>query len=236
MAQYLHLFETENEFTSAYTGENYNEPWVSYTEETEKVDYNKYDPYNGYGHVDLGLPSGTIWATCNVGASSPEGYGGFFAWGETEPKSRYAGDSYIFSGASDFTKYNSTDGKRVLDLEDDAAHVNMGGEWIMPTSAHCQEMFDNVTASWTTLNGVSGVMYTSTVNGNTIFFPAAGMQVGNYREPSPTETRASVWLSTLYPGEEYSANFLDGSVGRKTIDGQARWFGFPVRGIVPGSA
>lgn len=132
-------------------------------------------------YVDLGLPSGTLWATCNVGAEKPEGYGDYFAWGETSPKEKYDYETYKWCNgtSSSFTKYNSNskygtvDNKTVLEPEDDAAHVNWGGTWRMPTDSEIQELIDNCTWTWTTLNGISGFNVEG-YNGNFIFLPAAG--------------------------------------------------------------
>lgn len=137
--------------------------------------------------VDLGLPSGTLWATCNVGASHPEEYGDYFAWGETEPKSDYSWYSYKYAkpstnGVTEYepTKYSTddknsiSDGKTELDAEDDAATVNMGAEWQMPSKEQIEELCNNTTRTWTTQNGVNGRLVTSNINGKSIFFPAAG--------------------------------------------------------------
>ena len=134
--------------------------------------------------VDLGLPSGTLWATCNVGASTPEGYGDYFAWGETAPKDNYNWSTYKWCNGSytTMTKYciNSrygyngfTDGKTKLDPEDDAAYVNWGPSWRMPTTEQQRELYENCSSVWTTQNGVNGRLFTGP-NGNTLFLPAAG--------------------------------------------------------------
>ena len=135
-----------------------------------------------YKAIDLGLPSGTKWANMNVGAECPEGYGGYYAWGETEPNkaSAYTPQNYrFFHDGGEYSKYNSTDNKMTLELADDAANIVMGGDWHMPTSAQCAELLDNTTSSWTTDyngTGVAGMIFTSN-NGNSIFFPAAGIVV-----------------------------------------------------------
>ena len=138
---------------------------------TENVAENESE--NGYEYVDLGLPSGIKWATCNVGANSPEEYGDYFAWGETQPKDKYTWSTYKYCTDS---YYCTVDNKTTLDLEDDAAHVNWGGKWRMPTTAEQDELRDtnNCTWEWTTLNGVKGYKVTSVKNGNSIFLPAAG--------------------------------------------------------------
>ena len=137
--------------------------------------------------VDLGLS--VKWASFNLGASSPEGYGDYFAWGETTPKDNYSWSTYKWcmnGRSSQLTKYCNdslcgyngfTDNKTVLDPEDDAAAVALGGSWRMPTLSECQELLDNCTKTWTTLNGVYGRKFTSNKTGYTdkwIFLPAAG--------------------------------------------------------------
>ena len=131
--------------------------------------------------VDLGLPSGTLWADRNVGADAPEAFGDFFAWGETEPKETYSWATYLLcnGSASTLTEYcnhsnsGTVDGKTTLDLEDDAAYVKMGKDWRMPTAAEQQELMTQCTREWTTQNGVQGYKLTGP-NNNSIFFPASG--------------------------------------------------------------
>ena len=134
--------------------------------------------------VDLGLPSGTLWATCNVGANSPEEYGDYFAWGETAPKSDYSLSTYKYcKGFYDtMTKYctdsawGTVDNKTELEPSDDAATVNWGSVWQMPSYKQCRELINSsyTTTTWTTMNGVTGRKITSKSNGNSIFLPAAG--------------------------------------------------------------
>lgn len=134
---------------------------------------------NGYDYVDLGLS--VMWATCNVGSTTPTGYGDYFAWGETSPKTYYDWDTYKYcKGTSNtITKYcidgtrGTVDNKTTLELADDAARVNWGGNWRMPTKAEQDELRNNCTWSWTTQNGVKGYQAKSK-NGNSIFLPAAG--------------------------------------------------------------
>lgn len=131
--------------------------------------------------VDLGLPSGTLWATCNVGADTPEGYGDYFAWGETAPKDYYSWETYKWctGNFNTMTKYctsndyGTTDNKTELDPEDDAAYVNWGPSWRMPTTEQQQELRDVCKWTWTQRNGVNGKLVTGP-NGNTIFLPVAG--------------------------------------------------------------
>ena len=137
---------------------------------------------DGHDWVDLGLPSGILWATCNVGASKPEEYGDYFAWGEIEPKGQYdeyKWDTYKWcdGSATTITKYSDeVDNKKELDSEDDAATVKWGDNWCMPTIMQWDELLNpsNTEVEWTIVNGVSGQKVTSKKNGNILFLPATG--------------------------------------------------------------
>ena len=134
--------------------------------------------YEDHDYVDLGLPSGTLWATCNVGANSPEEYGDYFAWGETAPKDVYNWSTYQYYDGSNLTKYTGSDGLTNLLPEDDAATANWGNGWRMPSDAEWQELLDNTTNIWTTQNGVNGRLFTAN-NGNSLFLPASGYHWGD---------------------------------------------------------
>jgi len=172
-----------------------------------------------YGFVDLGLPSGTLWATCNVGASSPEEYGDYFAWGETEPQAdnAYSWSSYKWCNGSDHSmtkyctssSYGTVDNKTVLDAEDDAATANWGVNWCMPTIDQIKELCNSryTTTTWTTQNGVRGYMIKSRTNGNSIFLPATG-----YRRDGSLNNagfRGYYWLRSLNTSVQYSACNLE---------------------------
>ena len=157
---------------------------------------------NGHEYVDLGLPSGIKWATCNVGATKPEEYGGYYAWGETDEKNNYYWSTYKWCNGSYDTQtkyctnssYGTVDNKTTLDPEDDVAHVKWGGSWRMPTKAEQDELRDKCTWTWTTRNGVNGYKVTGP-NDNSIFLPAAGCRYGtgaNYRGVS-----GCYWSSSL---------------------------------------
>ena len=152
----------------------------------------------GHGYVDLGLPSGTLWAICNVGATSPEGYGSSFAWGEIAPKATYDWSTYQYCNGSisTLTKYcnNSsygyngyTDNLTTLLPEDDAATANWGVDWRMPTKAEWQELDNNCTSVWTKQLGVVGRRFRGP-NGNTLFLPCTDYYTCGY------------WSSSLYGG------------------------------------
>lgn len=135
--------------------------------------------------IDLGLPSGIKWASFNVGATRPEEYGGFYAWGETEEKEDYSWETYKWCNGSydTMTKYCASspygiaDDKTILDLEDDVAHVKWGSNWRMPTTEQQKELLDECTWEWTALNNVNGYKVTGP-NGNSIFLPATGVYIG----------------------------------------------------------
>ena len=135
-------------------------------------------------YVDLGLPSGTLWATCNIGASSPEEYGDYFAWGETTTKNNYVSETYKYRDEADmYIKYNSlseygrVDNKTTLEPSDDAATANWGSDWCMPTQKQFQELNDKCTWTWTTKNGKNGYEVKGP-NGKSIFLPTAGITHG----------------------------------------------------------
>ena len=126
-------------------------------------------------YVDLGLPSGTLWATCNIGASSPEQYGDYFAWGETETKTNFNTSTYTCEG------YDGSEGSpKELLPKDDAATANWGSEWQTPDSRLYQELISIIftTREWTTVNGVNGYKITSKRNGKSVFLPTPGVKSG----------------------------------------------------------
>ena len=192
---------------------------------------NETNTHNGHGFVDLGLPSGTLWATCNVGATSPEQAGLYFAFGET---TGYSAEQVKKGERSfDSASYTAPSVSDNLTLEQDAAHVNLGGNWRMPTKAECQELIDNCDASWTddyNGTGVAGKVFTSTVNGKSVFLPAAGYcsnssvyYVGSYGYywSASWDSSSYAWYLVFYSGYQY-------------LNGYYRYYGFPVRGVREG--
>lgn len=193
---------------------------ISIADVTALIDYllSGHWPYDYYDSfwVDLGLPSGTLWATMNVGAACPEGCGNYFAWGETAPKDSYSWSTYKWcEGDGDkLTKYCTntsygyngfTDGKTDLDLEDDAAYVNWGPQWRMPTNNQIKELINKCTWTMTTLNGVKGHLVTGP-NGKSIFLPAAGWRI--YDEYKINSPEGRYWSHTLSYGETDCALFM----------------------------
>ena len=188
-------------------------------------------------YVDLGLPSGTLWATTNVGASSPEDYGSYFAWGETKPKSDYSWSTYKYAnGAHDkLTKYNpsssygSVDNKKTLDYSDDAAYQNWGSDWCMPTYKQLDELRDQCTWKWTTRNGKDGYLVTSKKNGNTLFLPTAGCRYGTSFDG--VGTSGYYWSRSLFVSGPSSARGIDFNSGRVFYGWYYRYFGLSVRPV-----
>ena len=170
----------------------------------------------GHEFVDLGLPSGTLWATCNVGADSPEEYGDYFAWGETESKSDYSWSTYRYcrNGAGtvgSMTKYNvSVDHLEELLPEDDAATANWGSRWQMPSTVQIAELYDskNTTYTMTTQNGVSGLLVTSKKNGKELFLPASGYYDGtNLKEAGERGYYWSRYVHDSWANNSYALDF-----------------------------
>ena len=188
--------------------------------------------------VDLGLPSGTLWATCNVGASSPEEYGDYFAWGETEPKTDYSWSTYKHcKGSYDtMTKYctdscyGTVDNKTELEPSDDAATVNWGSGWQMPSREQLWELCNSsyTTTTWTTLNGKYGMKITSKSNSNSIFLPAAG-----YRKTSLSNAGSYglYWPRSLYAGDSSFAYYLLFDSSLIDTYGNSRYYGQSVRPV-----
>lgn len=163
--------------------------------------------------VDLGLPSGLLWATCNVGADKPEDYGDYFAWGEIQPNDYYDWSTYRYCNGSisTLTKYCNksnygyngfTDNLTTLLPEDDAGTANWGSDWRMPTKEEWQELYNNTTCIWTTQNGVNGRLHTAS-NGNSLFIPAAGYR--NLSDFSYAGSYGYYWSSSLYTDWPYLA-------------------------------
>lgn len=217
---------------------------IYYVSKDDKVEFSDDFPFpeeqsnkvNDHEYVNLGLS--VKWATCNIGASSPEDYGDYFAWGETTPKSTYDWSTYKWCKGSynTMTKYctesyhGTVDNKVTLDPEDDAAHVNWGGDWRTPTRAEQDELRTKCTWTWTDLNGVKGYKVFGP-NGNAIFLPAAGYRYDS--SSSYVGSRGYYWSSSLYSDYSYSAcylSFLSGDVDWSNGD---RNSGRSVRAVCP---
>ena len=197
---------------------------------------------NGYDYVDLGLPSGTLWTTMNVGASKPSDYGFYFQWGDTvgyskeqigtgEGQKKFSSDwsDYKLGKYSNFTKYTNLG--EALELEDDAAHVYMGGDWHIPTLDQFQELIDNTTSALTEMDGLFGVTFTSKKNtSKSIFFPSAGYACNGLVRRSGEY--GYVWTSFLSENFHYVGyNFSFGLVKPILYCGHD-YYGRSIRGAI----
>lgn len=208
-------------------------------EDTPPAGSNTTDNKDTHEYVDLGLPSGTLWATCNVGANSPEEYGNYYAWGETEPKDDYSWSTYKYCKGTwdETTKYGTderdgiVDNKTELEPSDDAATVNWGVEWQMPSDEQLAELINSnyTTTTWTTLNGKHGRKIISKSNGNSIFLPAAGRR----KDMSLTNTGniGYYWSRSLFDGDNDFAEGLDFSSDGIEVDAGRRNTGRSVRPV-----
>ena len=197
-------------------------------------------PQDNHEYVDMGLPSGTLWATMNIGANTPEEYGSYFAWGETETKDNYNWSNNKWLNLIDgtyivLTKYctdsecGTVDGKTELDPEDDAAYVNWGPSWRMPTKEQFQELRSNCRRKWTTHNGVKGYLLTAN-NGNTLFFPAGGYRWGSMLESAGSY--GYYWSRTLNSSDPvfaYCVSYSDFLMFQ--VDEHIRNYGLAVRPV-----
>ena len=200
---------------------------------------------NGKAYVDLGLTSGTLWATMNIGATSETDYGFYFQWGDIKNKSNAecSWSTYEYGDGSNFSKYNTgfnniggtIDNKITLDLEDDAARANMGGDWRMPSAALIEELVSETTSEWVTNyndTGKNGRKFTSKAYPSKyIFIPASG-----WRSNSSFHLQGSygnVWSSSLYTSSPNYARRLDfDSDSVRMISLHYRNDGFTVRGVL----
>lgn len=241
--------EVENEsYTICVNKLNYSTKYYyrAYTRTGRKYTYSNVESFttdegsttqgigNGHTYVNLGLPSGTLWATTNVGAENPEDYGDYFAWGEVEPKSTYAYSKYKYCKGSYNTmikycsnsQYGTVDNKTELDLEDDVAYMNWGEGWRMPSNAQLTELRENCTWTWdSTKKGYAVVG----PNKSSIFLPAAGYYFGS--SLSDAGSHGYYWSRSLDERCSYLAylvHFLSDGVYRNT---SYRYRGLPVRPV-----
>ena len=186
--------------------------------------------------IDLGLPSGTKWACCNVGADKPEAYGGYYAWGETEEKTVYNDITYPYCTGEDtdgdglFDKNCSYKnlGSDIASTQYDVAHVKWGDSWCMPSLTQFNELLNNCTNTWTTKNGVNGRQF-SGQNGGTIFLPATGFKWGDQLLESGN--KGSYWSATQSQSDLHFANFLTYVEDGIGWIGGGRRCGFAVRPV-----
>ena len=223
----LNIFSLVAEYENAKSGGVLNVPNVSFVDEDSSVRY-LVDIKIKYEYVDLGLS--VKWATCNIGATSPEQTGLYFAWGET---TGFTGEQCT-SGVRAFTQeeYNVGSAASIstnLTLEQDAAHVNMGGNWRMPTKYEYQALINNCNVVWTddyNGTGVKGRVFTSKINGNSVFFPAAGRCYS-----SSVDVVGDIgycWSASLLMSDAFGLKF---DFENQWVSSTTRYVGISVRGV-----
>ena len=235
--KYITLFEQQTAFDNAKS--TLDKPNMSLVTETGNVYSLSVGGGVTYEYVDLGLS--VKWAKCNVGAEKETDAGLYFAWGETTgytasqvgtDKQFSWGDYKYGNSSSNLTKYNQSDGKTVLESTDDAAAQIMGGDWRMPTQTEIQELLTNTKHEWVTNyhnSGINGRQFTSKINGNTIFIPAAGGC--NDGSVSNVGYNGYVWSSSLYTSDPYGAWYLYFDSGYCSMNHDGRCRGQSVRGV-----
>lgn len=197
---------------------------INHDEYDEDIDLDCYN--NGHEFVDLGLPSGTKWATCNIGASSPEEFGGYYAWGEIEVKKCYDWSTYAYCGG---TKETCSDiGSDIAGTSMDVAHVEWGGSWRMPSQDQISELISSCTMEWKLFNGKNGIIVTGP-NGKTLFLPAAGYYSGT----SYDEGSFGGYRSSSISSSSYNARYLLFTSENWWLTQDLRSYGMSVRAVCP---
>lgn len=185
-------------------------------------------PDNNHPHaIDLGLPSGTKWCCMNVGAASPEQYGGYYAWGETTEKSVYSWDTYKYGSGENDCKYIGSD---IAGTSYDVAHVRMGAPWRIPSHDQQVELIENCDQTWIQLNGFYGTLVTGK-NGGQIFLPAAGER--GEGDLNDAGSYGCYWSSSLYPNKTYRAYYLSFISDYWHWNSSRRHFAHNVRAVCP---
>ena len=225
----INKYEQAQIYEKKYTGTEYSKEFdkrasskIEAAKEAEREAAAEYAKYKGHEWVDLGLPSGIKWATCNVGASRPEEYGDYFAWGETTTKETYT--------EANCATYNVSMNDISGNAQYDAATANWGGSWRMPTKNELNELINNCTWTWTTQNGVNGYNVEGP-NGNSIFLPAAGDRLG------PSLYCAGIygiyWSSTPYENDGgYGAYYFGFENDSHHMARAGRYYGQSVRPVL----
>ena len=218
MGKFITNFDTTAELATFSATTDFGRPHVSLTKDDSKVHYFE-DPYNGHQYVDLGLPSGTKWATMNVGASSETDYGNYYQYGKGAAQ---------YAATSGDSNYSGTEDP--LAASADTAVQVWGGSWHMPTRAQMQELTANTTYQWVTDykgSGINGGTFTAT-NGAVLFFPAAGLW--DYGSQYDVGVSGNYWGSS--PDGSNNAYFLYFDNGNKDVGDDDREYGYSVRPVV----
>ena len=241
--KYAKKFSSFEDYMTWRTSSNYQIPSVVYCPEESTVVYHKFPVAAGYDYVDIALPSGTLWATMNIGAESSSDPGNYYSWAETRTKLNYSEEYYnYYSGSGqDYSKYNFSDGKQELEMINDAAWSVWGGEWHTPSKDQWLELLNYTTRT----SGNGGITLTGD-NGSSIFLPASGIMVGNALEDSSSlyYLSSGMYQASLRSGgadTDYCVVYYDNVGNTSETVSAARCNGFVVRpvigkmhGMVPG--
>lgn len=191
--------------------------------------------------VDLGLPSGNLWAKGNLGALTETDYGLYYQWGDIVGYTKeqvgtdkvFNWNNYKFGTISNLTKYNSIDRKTVLDPEDDAVYTTLGGNWKMPTKDDFSELINNTTSDYVAIDGIVGLKFTSKTSSSYIFFPAAGR--ADYKSIQMEGAIGNFWSSSHILSTDYDYSYCmeyNNIESTMNINYLSRCYGFQIRGIL----
>lgn len=252
MPEYIKYFNNHSNYEQ-YMGGDVVFPNVSFCKEEKDIHFNPKTRANGHAYVDLGLPSGTLWATMNIGATGETDGGLFFAWGDTQgyTKDEVTGGTKNFNWSSyphadgaynKLTKYcpssattywggsGQPDNEDILSIEDDAARVNWGGEWEIPSISSINELSANTTCTWDSQR--VGNLFTSNINGNSIFIPAVGTCISN--TVLYEGDLSACWTTELYTTNPRQAWFSQNtSSGCALNNNYERAQGLTIRPVLP---
>lgn len=248
--KYIHTFNSQREHDEGYV-RLYRDPWVAYVRgSSSSPSYSKIGGinFNGHDYVDLDLPSGTLWATKNVGASGHTGYGNYYAYGDITTKNTYDLSTYRF-GSKPYTKYTYLDGITELELVDDVVHVVMGGDWYMPSKEQLEELVNFTDSEYAstdpaTGNNASGIVFRSRVDSSKwLYFPRGGYAEtsGSWRAKGSTlylrcstcKLKTSAEDNMVVYGLTAGKSLFD--VFYKNIDSISVYSGLSVRGVINGA-
>ena len=214
---------------------------IEYINESNNIELVSDGKERGFEYVDLGLPSGTMWATCNVGADKPEDRGLLFQFGRVDGYTYNDSNNQFRTNDQNLedtnneyipltSSGNTYDKGTTLNLEDDAAHVNMGGKWMMPTNDQLEELLNNTTHKVETINKVKGMLFTSDINGYQLFIPFAGYWYNGIF--ASAGSHVDVWSSYVHPSNvNYAYELTCNSNSNARINYYYRSFAFSVRGV-----
>ncbi|MCQ2232543.1 MAG: DUF1566 domain-containing protein [Paludibacteraceae bacterium] len=228
------IFSNTDTTTFMYVRQTNGQTDVYNTKEVVQVIYEEKNitaDTSSIQYVDLGLPSGTLWATVNIGASKPEEYGDYFTWADTDPIDTVNPQSYKFIKYIkdwEYTKYNNKDGISQVLPEDDAATFNWGTNWKIPSSSQCQELIDNCRWYWDERNGVYGMVFKAK-NGNSMFLPAAGLFYDGFDSVGEEGFYWSSTRSKFYEEQGQCLYFYSG--GAYWVSDYHRVFAYPIRPV-----